>query len=337
MNPSFFLKFFLLLLLTAIGFVACFGDKDKDIPEVSNIKVDLKIHHFEKDLFAADTTNAIAAMTQLDSLYPDFFREIYLSKIIPALQNPQIFSLFISTPEIRHLYDTTMTVYGDFTKLEKDLSKAFQFHQYYFSDQSVPKIVTFISEYSVGNFVAEDQLGIGLDFFLGADYPGYNPSFFPQYIRRSMNRDHLVSKTIEAVADDLVGEVDGDRLLDYMIHNGKKYYVLDLLLPYAPDSIKWQYRGDQVDWLKNNELQLWSHFIGEELLYATRYKDIRKLIDYSPNAPGMPPEAPGRTANWVGYKIVEAFMKRNPEISPAELIKIDKAQRILDESKYKPR
>jgi len=318
-------------------FMSCFGDKDKDIPEVSNIKVDLKIRHFEKDLFTADTTDAIAAMTKLDSLYPDFFRSIYLSKIIPALQNPQIFSLFTRTPQIRHLYDTTMTVYGDFSELEKDFNNAFQFHQHYFPDQPVPEIITFLSEYSIGNFVAEGQLGIGLDFFLGADYRGYNIEFFPGYIRRSMNRDHLVSKTMEAVADDLVGEVEGDRLLDYMIHNGRKYYVLELLLPYTPDSIRWQYTSKQVEWLKNNELQIWSHLIGEELLYATRYKDIRKLVDYSPNAPGMPPEAPGRTANWVGYKIVEAYMKRNPEVTLEELIGIKSAQRIMDGSKYKPR
>lgn len=337
MNSSYLLKFALFILVITGGLMSCFGDKDKYIPEVSNINVDLKIKHFEKDLFAADTTNAIAAMTKLDSLYPDFFKDIYLSKIIPALQNPQIFSLFIRTPEIRHLYDTTMTVYGDFAGLEKDLHQAFQFHQHYFPDQSVPEIITFISEYSIGNFIAEGQLGIGLDFFLGADYKGYNIEFFPGYIRRYMNRDHLVSKSMEAVADDLVGEVEGDRLLDYMIHNGKKYYVLELLLPRTPDSILWQYTEKQMEWLENNELQMWSHFIGEELLYATRYKDIRKLIDYSPNAPGMPPEAPGRAANWVGYKIVEAYMRRNPEISPAELIEMKSAQAIMDGAKYKPR
>lgn len=332
-------RFFLFLIVCSCGFClsSCFEDKNKHIPDVSNIKTDLKFRHFENDLFSIDTTNTLSGMYQLDSLYPDFFRDIYLSKIIPALQNPQIFDLFIKTPQIRQLHDTTKVVLGDFTFYKKELDQAFKFYKYYFPEAEIPEIVTFISEYSLGNFVADGMVGIGLDFSLGSNYPRYNPSFFPAYIRRSMNKEHLVSKTMEAVAGDLVGEIEGDRLLDYMIHNGRKYYVLDLLLPHAADSLLLQYSGTQMKWLTDNELQIWSHFIGEDLLYSTRYKDIRKLVDYSPNAPGMPPEAPGRTANWLGWKIVEAYMNRHPEVTPAELLKMKDAQQILDGSRYKPR
>ena len=63
-------------------------------------------------------------------------------------------------------------------------------------------------------------------------------------------------------------------------------------------------------WCESNELQLWTHFLEEDLLYATNLRDIRKLVDYSPNSPGMPAEAPGRTANWTGWQIVKAYMKR---------------------------
>ena len=332
-------RFFLFLIVCSCGFClsSCFEDKNKHIPDVSNIKTDLKFRHFENDLFSIDTANTLAGMYQLDSLYPNFFRDIYLGKIIPALQNPQIFDLFVKTAQIRQLYDTTQIVLGDLAPYKKDLDQSFRFYKYYFPEVAVPEIVTFISEYSLGNFVADGMVGIGLDFSLGSNYPRYNPSFFPAYIRRSMNKEHLVSKTMEAVAGDLVGEIEGDRLLDYMIHNGRKYYVLDLLLPRTADSLLLQYSGTQMKWLEDNELQIWSHFIGENLLYSTRYKDIRKLVDYSPNAPGMPAEAPGRTANWLGWKIVEAYMDRHPEITPSELLKIKDSQKILDGSKYKPK
>ena len=332
-------RFILFLLICTCGFwvSSCFEDKNKHIPDVSNIKTNLNFREFEKDMFSLDTLNTLAGMHQLDSLYPDFFKEIYLAKILPALQNPQIFDLFLKTPEIRQLYDTTQIVLGDLAPFKQDLNHAFKFYKYHFPNKEVPEIITFISEYSLGNFVGENLVGIGLDFFLGENYPRYNPSFFPAYIRRSMNKDHLVSKTMEAVASDLVGEITGDRLLDYMIHNGKKYYVLELLLPETSDSLLLQYAGTQVEWLEKNELQIWSHFVGEDLLYSTRYKEIRKLVDYSPNAPGMPPEAPGRTANWVGWKIVKAYMKRHPEVTPEDLLNIKEAQKILDGSRYKPR
>jgi len=332
-------RFLLFLFVCSYGLSlsSCVEDKNKHIPDVSNIKMDLKFRQFENDLFSLDTVNTLAGMYQLDSLYPDFFRDIYLAKIIPALQNPQIFDLFVKTPEIRQLYDTTQIVLENMTPFKDDLEEAFKFYKYHFPNAEIPEIITFISEYSLGNFVADGMVGIGLDFFLGSNYPRYNPGFFPAYIRRSMTKEHLVSKTMEAIADDLVGDIPGDRLLDYMIHNGKKYYVLDLLLPHTADSLLLQYSGKQVEWLEGNELQIWSHFIGENLLYSTRYKEIRKLVDYSPNAPGMPPEAPGRTANWVGWNIVKAYMKRHPEVTPTALLEIKEAQKILDGSKYKPK
>lgn len=336
---SFYLKILLLAIGLAIYFSACVGDgKDKYIPDISNVEVDLKVKRFEQDMFAVDTNMlALKAMERLDQQYPDFFKDIYISRILPALQVPEVFSLFVRTPEILHVYDTIMAVHQDFPQQVEKLEEAFKFYKYHFPNRPVPEIVTYISEYSVGNFVAENQVGIGLDFFMGTDYPRYSPHFFPYYLRRTMNKEHLVSKTMLAVADDLVGEPNGDRLLDYMINNGKKLYVLDLLMPHAPDSIRLQYTGTQVDWLNKNELQLWSHFVGEDLLYSTKYKDFRKLVDHSPNAPGMPPEAPGRTANWIGWQIVKSYMKRHPDTTPEQLLAIKDPQKLLNGAKYKPR
>jgi len=61
------------------------------------------------------------------------------------------------------------------------------------------------------------------------------------------------------------------------------------------------------------------------------------LVDHSPNSPGMPSDAPGRTANWTGWQIVKAYMKRNPKITLSQLIEETDAQQILTKAKYKPR
>jgi hypothetical protein len=51
----------------------------------------------------------------------------------------------------------------------------------------------------------------------------------------------------------------------------------------------------------------------------------------------MPPESPGRTANWIGWQIVKSYMRRNPANTLDDLILEKDAQAILDASKYKPR
>jgi len=327
-----------LIIVIAIATTSCVPDKGKNIPDVSDIDVAIKIQRFEKDLMNIDTNNVFTSTDALIEKYPVFMKEIYLPKILPVLQDTNTMAMFVKSPGIRQLYDTCMIVYNDISDLENEFSQAFRFYKYYFPERSIPKVVSFISEYSIGTFTYEQEiLGIGWDFFLGADYPYYNPTFFPKYIKRTMNKDYIVSKSFEAIATDIVDEAEGDRLLDLMINNGKVLYLLDQMLPTTPDSIKLGYTAMQVQWCEANELAMWSHFLTEDLLYSTRRKDIRKLVDHSPNSPGMPDEAPGRTANWVGWQIVKSFMKRNPDTSLEDLVALKDAQQILDLAHYKPR
>ena len=51
----------------------------------------------------------------------------------------------------------------------------------------------------------------------------------------------------------------------------------------------------------------------------------------------MPPAAPGRTANYIGWQIVKAYMRRNPEADIQDLIEATDAQQFLQKSRYKPK
>jgi len=82
---------------------------------------------------------------------------------------------------------------------------------------------------------------------------------------------------------------------------------------------------------------MWAHYLDKELLYETNTSIIGKHVGPSPNAPGMPPEAPGANANWVGMRIVEQYMERRPDLDLQGLIDAKDSQRILTESKYKPK
>lgn len=340
--------FFLLLL--ALAFTSCEDDKGKDIPDVSNITSDVIIKRFEQDLFNIDTTNMESSLQKLKEQYPEF-SGIFFNQLLGANDSriaPEgaeaYLKGFVNFPPVRQLYDTTQIVFGDMAEIKAEFDQAFQFYQYYFPNRKVPDLTTFISEYGIAAFIyGENSLAVGLDFFLGENYPYayYNPANpnFSAYLTRSFNKDHLVRKTLIPMIEDaeFLGNPSGNRLLDMMVHNGKKLYVLGQLLPYAPDSVIIEYSQPQVNWVENNEFEMWNHLLKENLLYSTNVKETRKLVDYSPHSPGMPPEAPGRTANWLGWQIVKAYMQRNSGTSLEDLLKIKDAQEILDKSKYKPR
>ncbi len=340
----------LFLFPAAILFAGMAGcGKDKDIPDVSNISVNVELKRFDQDLFTLDTNDMAHDLARLEEDYGEFgdifFRRILGSKdstIAPEGHEAYVRG-FITYPGIRHLYDTCQVVFQNLDNLKNDFEQAFQFYKYYFPLEPLSgEVVTYISEYSIGGFLyGDNSIGVGLDFYLGEGYPyqQYNPSNpnFSQYLTHSFNKDHIVDKSMKLLVKDMNGPSPGNRLLDYMIHNGKELYILDQLLPYAPDSVKLEYSQQQVDWCHENETNIWAYLVSEDLLYSTAWKDFRKLVEYSPNSPGMPDEAPGRTANWLGWQIVKAYMKRHPGTALEDLIALKDAQAIMDGSKYKPR
>ena len=338
-----------LLFVISISLCACKNDKGKDIPDVSAINAAIDLKRFDQSLFSLDTNDVSAGLSRLEQEYGEFaaiyFGQILGSKdqrIAPEGHETYVKG-FLAHPGARQLYDTTQVIYPDLAGVEQDLEQAFRFFKYYFPEQPLSgEVVTYISEYTIGGFLyGENSIGIGLDFYLGESYPYQqyipaNPNF-SAYLTRTFNQDHIAMKSVKLLVQDLLGSTSGNQLLDHMIHNGKELYLLDRLLPHLPDSVKLEYSQQQVDWVNENEANIWAYLIAEDLIYSPELDKFRKYVEYSPNSPGMPEEAPGRTASWLGWQIVKAFMDRHPEMSLQELINLRDGQVIMDQSKYKPR
>lgn len=143
---------------------------------------------------------------------------------------------------------------------------------------------------------------------------------------------------MEAWIEDYMGQQTGNRLIDHMMYHGKKLHLLKQLIPEANDSVIIEYTQEQMDWMSNNEEEMWTFYLKNELFYSTDQYKIKRLTFPAPNstAIGMPSSAPGRTGNYLGLKIVESFVNRNPEMDFKKLQEMD-AQRLLESSKYKPR
>ena len=339
-----------LLFIISLSINACQSDKGKDIPDVSDIAITVDLRRFDQALFALDTNDMAGGLPQLETSYGEF-AEIFFGQILSSKDrrvapegHAEYVQGFIAHPGLQKLYDTTQVVFPDMEGIKKDFEQAFRFYKYHFPFQPLSgEVVTYISEYTIGGFLyGDNSIALGLDFYLGENYPyqQYNPTNpnFSSYLTHSFNKDHLIMKAMKLLVQDLNGTTPrGNKLLDYMIHNGKELYLLNQLLPHTPDSIKLEFSQKQVDWVNENEANIWAYFISEDLLYSTEHGKFRKYVEYSPNSPGMPDEAPGRTANWLGWQIVKAYMNRNPGTSLKELIEVRDAQVIMDGSRYKPR
>jgi hypothetical protein len=334
-------------LFCSVFIISCDEEVEPLAPNVSSIDPKFEWIRFDKELFSLDTNNVRRQARTLEKKY-SAFSEIYFNNILLLSPENKYLEIegFLKDHRIRQLQDTTEMILDDLQSVKDELYKSFQYYQYYFPDRDVPNLYTFISEYSYQSFVFEEEVGqdgvgLGLDMFLGNDYPYRNiipnNEAFSEYLTRAFNKEHMAKKVMESLVDDIMGSSKGNTLLDKMIHNGKKIFILDKLMPFVSDTLIMEYTKDQLDWCYDNEIQMWGYLFSENLFYSNDIKKINKLINPSPHSSGMPSEAPGRTANFIGWQIIIAYMKRHPDISLMELLRNLNAQEILEESKYKPR
>jgi len=225
------------------------------------------------------------------------------------------------------------------------LTQSCKILKHYFPNYQIPAFYTLNSEFGYQSFIftenQRDGVGIGLDLFLSedVDYKTIDPRepTFSDYLTRTYNEDHVVRKTMAVLVQDILGDPYGKRFIDQMIYNGKKMYLLEKILPQAHDSIITEFTGEQVDWLKNNQMEIWSFFLEKNIMYETNSFEITKYLKPAPNSPGMPENAPGNSASFMGLQIVKSFMQRNPETTLQELIDFKDAQKFLESARFKPR
>jgi hypothetical protein len=331
-----------------ISFFSC-KSKTEKLPDLEGIEINNNIIRYEQELLNYAPYNP-EKFQALASKHP-VFTSLFFNSVLPLNgkigQDTFCNSLngFLQDSLITNLFKIVEEDYSDFSALESDITQALKTYKYYFPYTKIPNIYTFISEYSFQKFIFQDQftdgIGIGLDMFLGADYPYKyldpdNPNF-SQYITRRFTKEHIVLKIVQTLLEDNMLQNPGERLIDKMVQNGKKLYITKKILPTSPDSIIFEYTDTQMKWCNDNELQMWAFFFDQNLFYETSGVKINKFIDESPNSPNMPTEAPGRTGNYLGYKIVDSFMKKNKDMTLSELILFDDAQKLMEMSNYKPK
>ena len=338
-----------LILLLSLFLFSC--KKKKGIPDVSEVKVDIKLERFDQDFFAIDTNNVWPGITKLNKKYPSV-TGIFLQNVLGLDSASAITGVRNFIRLSGNLYDTVNTVFKNTTDIEKDFKKGFQFVKYYFPNYKVPGIVTIagpvdaMAQSEAGptpNFLGPDFLGISLQFYLGKNFSVYSDPFFienvaPGYRSRRFSKEYIIADAMQLVVNDIFPDKSGSKsLIEQMVEKGKRWYLLDKFLPSTPDSIKTGYTKQQLDWCTENEGLIWSYIVKNEDLNSLSPSIIQTYIGESPFTQGFSQElSPGNMGQWIGWQIVKKFVSKKPGIKPEEILNTE-ASKILSEAKYKPK
>lgn len=324
--------------------VQCNSSEDRSQPDISKIQLPPPTIRLEQELYQIPSNKTEEGLIALQSKYPQLM-DYYISAVMNIQDTSKaqtdminIMDELIHHPFMINMFDTIQTIYKDFSFYEKELHLAVKNFEYYFPKTKPVQLVTYTAGIGPRNFYDPPYLGIGLDLYLGKDYPYYPSQGLPEFLINRFIPKYIAT---DAAFSLVTGEISdplkrGSQLLDMMVYYGKLYYFSSYLLPKRPMEDFFSYTQENWQWCEDNKKEIWSFLIDGEWLYAKQFMDYRKFIEDGPTTMGMPQGAPDRVGRWVGYQIVKKFMEEKPNTTFQELIKIESGQEILIASKYKP-
>jgi hypothetical protein len=322
-----------------------FSCGQKKVPDVSDIKIELSSHRFEKDLFALDTNNMVPQLDQLISRYPSF-GENFLSTILntdPGWSADSAASYvkgFITA--YRNVYDSAEKIFADFTPYEKEIKKGLQFLKYYYPAYKVPQhIITYIGPLDgYGDILSEDALIVGLHHHLGKNFSMYSlpwvQEVYAGYISNRFEPEYIVINCMKNITLDMYPEKNEDQsLVIQMVEKGKKLYMLSKLLPSVPENKLIGYTEKQLKNCYASEAIIWDLFVQNNLLQTIDNNIIKNYVGEGPKTQELGEGSPGNIGSFAGWQIIKKYMEKNPGTKLPDLMNMP-AETIFQNAKYKP-
>jgi len=303
---------------------------------------DIEIRRFEQDLFSLQVDSLDTAIQGMYEKYGEFF-DLFNYRIIniggarlPTY--PDYLKTFLTDYLNFQVYNSTIEAFPDLSWLEIELGEAFQRYRLHFPDDAVPEVYTFVSRFNHSIVTAEKIIGIGLDNYLGADTEYYEMLGKHNYQSMNMHPRKIPSDCLLGWGMTEFEYKDSiDNVLSNIIYQGKMAYFTKWMLPHNPDSLIMGFTADQMRFCRLNEKTMWEYLVEHKILFESDMLTVQKFTGNGPFTGDFTRESPARAAVWVGWRIIEAYARRNPRLSLDDIMHEDDYQKILTLSRYNPR
>jgi hypothetical protein len=315
-------------LLTILTLIGCAGNR-YEVPGTPDLNV--TIQRFDQTFY--QTGN-----------YPDTaFLNLYANQIMEvgepgSKMYKQFETIFRNDADIRKLYTDCQNTFSDVSELEKELTWGFHRLRHFFPNIPMPKVYMHIAGYGESIVSAPGILSADIDKYLGKDYDVYKSLFTPYQAAR-MYPEKLASDYMTGWVRSEFTEfklMEDQRLLDYLIYEGKILFLVQILLPEENMENLSGFNSEQLDWLATNEKNMWTTILQLQHLYSKNVSVIAKYMRENAHTAYFSESSPGRAAVWTGYNIVSSYMERNPDTTVPDLMLRTKAVDILKGANYQP-
>lgn len=329
------------LFLLAAVWTACSGDGHGVEVDTSGVDLDVRIGRLDQDLFHAPADSMAAYSLKAYAEHGEFYRA-YIEDILQGapLEDPRlplVLNRFTHDPDWAAAQRAVDSVLGDLEPQRAMFEQAFERLKVLFPDSLTPEVVVFNSGFNYGIFPTDSVLGIGAEWFIGSDHPVIgllSPDAFPQYMKDRMVPAMLVPSAMKGwLLVHYTRDISGADLLTNLVETGKVMALLEAVLPDTDPALRFAFSKPQLAWCQENEYMVWTNITDE--LFSKKPEEIGRLMNDGPFTNGFPRESPGHIGEWIGYRMVTAYMERNPGTTFAQLFALEDPRAIL--KAYKPR
>lgn len=303
-------------------------------------EIPLTIHRYEKALFSlnySDMDSLSQGVKKLSSQFPEILIEKDVYK--DTLMLKQLF-YYLNDPIIQEIYQSTIQYYPNLDDLKEELSSALAYYRHYYPEAEIPIFYTLVPGIDTempSVFGYDNQIFINLDLYLGENNSHYKKMGIPNYIVERCDKKYIAIDCFKkALIYKHLPEKKTLTLLDNLLYEGKKLYFTQLMFPERNEQDIIGYTLTKYEWAEKYQPDVWNYLIKKELLFSNSSDIIRKFIEEAPFTKPFTNASPGRLGAFIGWKIIQGYMKNNSNVSLDELMKNTDSQYILKNSSYKP-
>lgn len=328
------------LFLLPFSLISC----KRDPLNITITQKDLGIRFINLDsIFVATPQDKLQTIIQEQNLFPNQILSYELGHCLQMGQlndSTTIMNIknFVNDPYISRVEKRIKEQFSQLAQIKSTITDGFLHLNHHFPQGKMPKNIVFLNSLYASNvFCTENEIGIGLERYLGpkTDVIQELPSqeFF-QWIKDGMLPEYLERDVLTAwIMTHYVPETK-QNTADAIVRWGKIIYLTEAAFPDIDKNRIIRYSKKDYEWAMQNEYSFWKYLVNEKLLFSENDRDQANFLNDAPFTIGLPEKGPDRLGQFLGWRMIQVYMEKHPDTPLEKLVHIP-YNRILQEYEIK--
>lgn len=324
------------IILSILTFTSCQWFSYNQLE--NGLAENIKVHRFDKLQDEFFVQNSFSALQKMSTEYPQETR--FLIEDVLAIGSVSDDDINLKMREyyndtlLQRLCHDALAKFSDMSSFEQEFSRGFHRLKKELPQIAIPRVYAQLSALNQSVIVGDSILGFSIDKYMGEDYPIYDHFYHPHQ-RKSMSPEHIVPDCfIFYLLSEYPFPWEWHRsLLDHIIHRGKIRWVVAQILEYEDIDRIIGYTAEEKEWCYKHQDEIWNYLIQTGHLHSTDPMLIRTYLHPAEYTYPFGTDSPSEIGLWLGLHVIDEYMKRNEEISIADLLRETDYRGILKQLK----